>query len=50
MRPRLVSRIRMPHGGLFYIEDPMTKRPIEGTTFEMLINKAFAYRKANSIP
>jgi len=50
MKPRLVSRIRMPHGGLFYIEDPLTKRPIEGTTFEMLINKAMAYRKANSIP
>jgi hypothetical protein len=50
MKPRLLSRILMPHGGLFHIEDPLTKKPIEGTHFEMVYNRAVAYRKANSIP
>lgn len=50
MKPRLISRIMMPHGGLFHIQDPLTKFPIEGTHFEMLYNKAVAYRRANSIP
>ena len=40
----------MPHGGMFRIEDPLTKHPIEGTMFNMLYDKAVAYRKANSIP
>jgi hypothetical protein len=50
MKPRLMSRIRMPYGGLYYIEDPLTKKPLEGTTFEMLYNRAVAYRRSNSIP
>lgn len=50
MKPRLMSRILMPHGGRFYIEDPLTKHPIEGTTFDMVINRAIQYRRANSIP
>jgi len=50
MRPHLTSRIRAPYGGMYRIEDPLTKFPIEGTTYEMVINRAVAYRKANSIP
>lgn len=45
-----MSRILMPHGGLFYIEDPLTKKPLEGTTFNMVYDRAIAYRRANSIP
>lgn len=50
MKPRLISRILMPHGGRFYIEDPLTKHPIDGTTFDMVVNRAMDYRRANSIP
>lgn len=45
-----MSRILQPHGGAFHIEDPMTKYPLMGTHFEMLFNKAVAYRRANSLP
>lgn len=50
MKPRLKSRILTPHGGGFFIEDPLTKRELYGSHFEMLYNKAVAYRRANSIP
>lgn len=50
MKPRLMSRILMPHGGLFYINDPLTKKPLEGTTFNMIVDRATAYRRSNSIP
>ena len=50
MIARLKSRILMPHGGLFYIKDPLTGYPLEGTMFNMLFDRAVAYRRANSIP
>lgn len=50
MRPRLMSRVLMPHGGMFHIEDPLTKYPLEGTTFGMLYDRAVSYRRSNSIP
>jgi hypothetical protein len=50
MRPRLISRIISPNGGRIYVEDPLTKFPIEGTTFNMVYDRAVAYRRANSLP
>ena len=50
MRPRLVSKINSPHGGGFWINDPLTGNEIHGTTFEMVLNRARDKRRANSIP
>lgn len=50
MSLRLLSRIRSPHGGSYDVADPLTRKTISGTTFEMLLNNGVAARQANSLP
>lgn len=47
---KLISYIRPPYGGSYYWRDPVTGVEVRGTHFEMLINSAYAERKANGAP
>ncbi len=40
----------IPYGGLYRWRDPITKVEVVGTHWEMLMNRIYEQRKANSIP
>lgn len=48
--PRLKSRNVIPHGGMFSWKDPVTQQWVRGTNWQMLINRIYDHRKANSVP
>lgn len=50
MKARLVSRGRIPYGGGYRIKDPLSGQELSGTTFDQVLAKAVASRKANGLP
>ncbi len=50
MKARLASRGRVPYGGGYRIKDPLSGCDLFGTTFDMVMAKAVASRKANGLP
>jgi hypothetical protein len=50
MKMRWISRIRAPYGGEVRWQDPITSVVCVGTTYEMLMDRAYAQRKANGVP
>lgn len=50
MTASLVSRNRIPYGGRYIIRDPLSGVEVLGTNFDMLCDRIYAARKANSLP
>lgn len=50
MKARLQSRGRVPYGGGYTVRDPLTGASLFAVTFEQLLAKAVAARKANGLP
>jgi hypothetical protein len=49
VRTRLVSKGRIPYGGMWTPKDPLTGDVIRAVTFEQLVAKAAAARRANGL-
>lgn len=50
MKTRLTSKGRVPYGGGYRVRDPLSGQELFGVTFEQLMAKAVASRKANGLP